>query len=185
MVIPGGQPSFLHRLSGADDLTIAVPVAGHPDAGMEECVGHLASTLPIRIRFVPGGTFRQLAESVNRAVLDARENAAIELGEIAAEIGAGDRQEGPGLASSVFTHVLKYPPAKLRFADCGVEYRFNPREVERFAGGFSVLESAQSLELHAFAGAGTSDVERLHARAAEFERLLSDGCAEPEGRLRG
>ncbi len=174
----------LHRASGADGVVVAVPVAGHPDAAMEECVGHLASTLPIRIRLVPGCTFRQLVEDVNRAVLDARENAAVDLCEIATELAIGDEPFAPGLVDAVFTHVQKHAPGKLRFAGCAVDYHFNPRRLEVFDFGLAAVEAAPAVELSAFAVADVGEAAWLRTRLAEFELLLREGCERPDDDIR-
>jgi hypothetical protein len=173
----------LHRASGADDVVVAVPVAGQPDAAMEECVGYLTSTLPIRIRLAPGGSFRQLAENVTRAVLDAREHAAVDLCEIAAELAIGDEPFAPGFVDAVFTHVQKHAPGKLRFAGCAAEYHFNPRRLEVFDFGLGAFDAATAVELSAFAVADAGEAAWLGSRLAEFELLLREGCERPDDEI--
>jgi aryl carrier-like protein len=174
---------LLHRGSGVDDVAIGVPVAGQPDAGMEDCVGHLASLVPVRCHFEPGLTFLDLYRAVGGAILDARENAAAGLEEIAEEAVAGNGA-GP-LVSAVFTHVQEYAPGKLQFGDCAVKYHPNPRRRGVFDLEITAFETHEGLDVMAQALAAGRDRGWLQTVVQEFESVLREGLETPQAAVHG
>lgn len=62
---------LLHRYSRQDDFAIGIPIWGrnHPD--LEPLIGFFVNTLPIRIRFDHGQTFRQVLRQVRTTSLEA------------------------------------------------------------------------------------------------------------------
>ncbi|MFM9109144.1 MAG: condensation domain-containing protein, partial [Prochlorococcaceae cyanobacterium] len=64
---------LLHRYSRQDDVAIGVPIWGrnHPD--LEPLIGFFVNTLPIRTRFSPQQSFRQLLQQVKATSLAAYE----------------------------------------------------------------------------------------------------------------
>lgn len=62
---------LLHRTSRQDDFTIGIPIWGrhHPD--LEPLIGFFINTLPIRARFEPRQSFRQLLQQVRQTSIEA------------------------------------------------------------------------------------------------------------------
>ena len=148
---------------------------------MEDCVGHLASLVPVRCRFEPGLSFLDLYRAVGGAILDARENAAAGLEEIAADSAA--RAGAAPLVSAVFTHVQEYAPGKLSFGDCAVHYRPNARRRGIFDLEITAFEAHQGLEVMAQAAADGRDRDWLDTKIREFESVLRQGCETPEANV--
>jgi len=80
----------------------------------------------------------------------------------------------------IFTHVQKYPPGKLTFAGCSVEYQLNPRSFETFELDLNVVESPDALELKIHGNSDLYSERWLELRTAELERLLEVGCRAPD-----
>lgn len=65
---------LLHRYSRQDDFAIGVPIWGrnHPD--LEPLIGFFINTLPVRTRFTPEQSFRELLQQVKASSLAAYDN---------------------------------------------------------------------------------------------------------------
>ncbi len=172
--------TVLHRISGSNDLVIGIPVAGHPDVGMEDCVGRLVNLTPIRSRFRPDLTFLELCRATQTAILDARENASISFGEIVSEIGIPLVPGRVPFLAAIFTHAQRYAPGRLVFADCSVQYHLNTRSSETFELNINAIESHNTLQFKAHANSDLCGQAWLDWRLRELECLLRNGCTSPD-----
>ena len=68
-VLTATYSALLHRLSGAEDVVIGVPVSDRPD-GFEDVVGMFLNTLPLRLRPREGVTADALIASTSGAMAD-------------------------------------------------------------------------------------------------------------------
>lgn len=171
--------ALFHRISGQNDLVIGIPVAGHPEVGMEDCVGHLVNLVPVRSRVEPGLSFLDLCRAIHTAVLDARENASVSFGEIVAHLAVPHDPSRVPLIAATFTHAQRYAPGKLVFAGCSVEYHLNPRCFETFEFDLNAIESREGLQLLAHANSDLYTQAWLDWRLREIECVLRDGCSAP------
>ncbi|HET6170257.1 MAG TPA: condensation domain-containing protein, partial [Terracidiphilus sp.] len=62
---------LLFRHSHKEDLMIGTPVSGRDKPELHAVVGYFANAIPIRMRFAPGMTFRDLLARTRRQLLDA------------------------------------------------------------------------------------------------------------------
>ena len=185
-VLISGYATLLHRLSGAMDLIVGIPIAGHPEAGMEDCVGHLVNMAPIRFDFSDKPGFRVLCRATNTKVLDARENAWVGFGEIVKDLKIARDPARVPLVPVTFTHVQKYAPGKISFGSCGVDYDLNPRASETFEVSLNAIESRDGLCFHAHANSDMYSHQWINWRLQELATLLLAGCKtaqEPVDRL--
>ena len=179
-VLLAGYAALLHRLSGATDFVIGIPVAGHADAGMEDCVGHLVNLVPVRFRIDPKQPFLELCRAAHGSVLDAREHAAVSFGELVADLSVPRDPARVPLIAATFTHVQRYAPGKLTFGGCSVEYRLRPRQFETFELDLNAVEGQDGLELLIHGNADLFGQAWLDLRLRELERLLRSGTSSPE-----
>ncbi|HEU4423667.1 MAG TPA: condensation domain-containing protein, partial [Pilimelia sp.] len=70
-VLLAGYQALLHRLSGQNDLLVAVPVSGRSRPEIERVVGFFANTLALRARFGPESTFGAAVRATGQAMVDA------------------------------------------------------------------------------------------------------------------
>jgi amino acid adenylation domain-containing protein len=179
-VLLSGYAALLNRLSGAPDFVVGVPIAGHPEAGMDECVGHLVNMVPLRFRVAPDQSFLDLCRATAASLLDAREHAAVSFGEIIADVI--DVRHDPArvpLIAAVMTHLQKMGPEKLAFAGCSVDYRLSPRAFENFELNLSATESRDGLELTIHGNADLVSRKWLELRLRELESLLEVAVGAP------
>ena len=64
--------TFLHRISGQDDLILGTPVSNRDRAQTQAMLGILLNNLPIRVRFQGQTSFAELARQVSATLLDAQ-----------------------------------------------------------------------------------------------------------------
>jgi amino acid adenylation domain-containing protein len=62
---------LLHHYSGQDDIVVASPVAGRPDAQLENVMGLFSNQLPLRVRIDEATPFNALLAQVRGTALDA------------------------------------------------------------------------------------------------------------------
>jgi amino acid adenylation domain-containing protein len=179
-VMISAYATLLHRLSGATDLVVGIPIAGHPEAGMEDCVGHLVNLVPIRFDFSNKPSFRELCRTTNAAVLDARENAWVSFGEIIKDLKIARDPARVPLVPVTFTHVQKYAPGKIAFGSCTVDYELNPRTSETFEVNLNAIESQEGLHFQAHANSDLYSQQWLTWRLQELVTLLLAGCASAD-----
>lgn len=172
--------TLLHRLSGASDLIIGVPVAGHLDADMEESVGHLVSLVPVLCRIEPGRSFLEICRHCHGALLDARENASVGFGEILTTMNLPRDPSRPPLITVLFTHAQKYPAGKVQFGQTPFDYRLSPRAYEAFELNLTVLESEDDLLLRAHGNSNLFSQGWLDWRLRELGHLLELLCLAPQ-----
>ncbi|HEY8922775.1 MAG TPA: amino acid adenylation domain-containing protein [Polyangia bacterium] len=178
-VLMAAYGTLLHRLSGATDLVVGIPVAGHPEAGMEDCVGHLVNFVPVRFDFSSPMTFAECCRKISTAVLDAREHAFISFGEIVRELKVPRDPARVPLVAATFTHVQKYAPGKLVFANAEVDYHLNARSFETFELTLNAVEAHDGLLLKAYANADLYSQDWLSWRLRELASVLRHGCEMP------
>ncbi|MGV9642536.1 amino acid adenylation domain-containing protein [Streptomyces sp. NPDC003514] len=89
----------LHRMSGgADDIVVGVPMACRGRAGTEDLIGYLVNTVPVRVGFTPGMSFRDLVERTGTALTEALSRQELPF----SEMTDGITQGGDGAENPVF-----------------------------------------------------------------------------------
>jgi amino acid adenylation domain-containing protein len=74
MALLAGFAALLHRVTGAPDVAIGIPVAGRDHPDLRHLIGFFVNTLTIRTAHPPSQTFRELLGQVREACLGAYEN---------------------------------------------------------------------------------------------------------------
>ncbi len=172
---------LIYRIFESHDFTLAIPVAGHPEAGMEDCVGPLVSVVPVRCRFEPQQSFDLRCKESYRSVLDARDQSSTDLRDFALEALASSGIPGVPLPSVAFSHVQKYAPGKLAFGDCKVDYQLNAPAFEDFAISLVAFEAQDSITLDLRASSDLYSQDWLIQRLEEYENILALACESPRG----
>lgn len=171
--------ALLHRVSGATDLVVGVPVSGQSSAGMTGCVGQFTNLAPVRLAFPPEQTFLDLCRVTHGALRDAHEHATTGFSQLIADLNAQRVAARIPLVSVIFSHTLRPNLANFRFGDCSVEYEPMARSFEIFEFNLNVIESSAGLLLSAHVNADLYSRTWARRRLDELERLLSDGCQDP------
>jgi amino acid adenylation domain-containing protein len=110
---------LLHRYSRQDDFAIGVPIWGrnHPD--LEPLIGFFINTLPIRTRFTPQQSFRQLLQQVKASSLAAYDHQELPFEQMVEALNL-DRDTSRNPLVQVMLQLIELPPATLSDLD-GVE----------------------------------------------------------------
>jgi amino acid adenylation domain-containing protein len=163
---------------GQTDFVIGTPVAHRGRRQLEEVVGFLVSTLPVRIALEGGARFVDLVRSQGRAVAEAVSDDEAPIERMAAELKV---PRIPGRSPLFQTLFVLVEDSWRGFDLPGVEAR--PLEVHTGEAPFELaltarpvggaLEAALEHRLDLFS---PEDAERL---AASYARLVRDATAEP------
>ncbi|HVX38154.1 MAG TPA: amino acid adenylation domain-containing protein [Gemmatimonadaceae bacterium] len=182
MCLFAAYAAFVARVSGEDDLTIGVPIAGRTHESIEPLIGFFVNMLPIRVRVAPDDTFASLLLRVRAAVLDAFQHQDVPFEAI---VDAVNPPRDPG----------RQPLVQLTFA----VHDFASQELD--LAGLRVGEARTDLhwvrfdaELHLWHAEGAlrgywayaSDLfERatIEAHHARFVRLLASALGDPARRV--
>ena len=170
---------LVSRIVESHDFALAIPVAGHPEVGMEDCVGPLVSLVPVRCRFAPSQSFDARCQDSYHAVLDAREHAWVDVRTFALEAQGGPTGTQVPFPSLAFSHVQKYPPGKLVFGPCQVDYQLNAPACDDFVLSLVVFEAQDSLTLDLRGKSELYSQDWLTQRLEEYERILDLACKSP------
>ncbi|WP_432056827.1 amino acid adenylation domain-containing protein [Streptomyces sp. bgisy022] len=89
----------LHRMNrDVDDIVVGVPMAGRSRAGTEDLIGYVVNTVPVRMSFTPGMTFRELVERTDSTLTEALSRQELPF----SEMTEGITQGGDGAENPVF-----------------------------------------------------------------------------------
>ncbi|MGW8776039.1 amino acid adenylation domain-containing protein, partial [Streptomyces sp. NPDC055794] len=67
-VVIAGVGAFVHRMTGARDIVVSVPVTGRYGAGARVTPGMVSNRLPLRLAVHPGDSFARVVENVSGAM---------------------------------------------------------------------------------------------------------------------
>jgi thioesterase domain-containing protein len=164
--------ALLGQLHTLPEVVINVPIAGQPDAEMEDCVGPLANVVPVRCKTDRGRAFSDLVHEIHGLILDGREHSQVGISDIL--------QPEMSLATTAsFTHVQKYPPGKVAFGSCDMDYQLAARTFDEPDIGVCVLESQHALTFHMHANARDYDQPSIAELLRLLESFLREACETP------
>ena len=110
MVLLAGLAALLHRMTGAPDVAIGIPVAGRDHPDLRRLIGFFVNTLTIRTAHPPSQTFRELLGQVREACLGAYENQDIPFEKVVEDLRPRrDRSSNPFFQAML--RVREAPPA--------------------------------------------------------------------------
>ncbi len=169
------------------DVVYGVTVSGREGttAGIEEVVGLLINTLPLRVRWTEGDTVIDLLRQVHRQAAASQEHAAVDL----AELQAAGEQEG-----ELFTHSLifeNYPEQAeaWTFVDAAGETQRWATEVVavedpmHFEFGLLVAPGTDALRLRAVVDARLHPASQVKERLQDLVAVLLAMVDRPHERL--
>ncbi|MEP7010529.1 MAG: non-ribosomal peptide synthase/polyketide synthase [Acidobacteriota bacterium] len=137
--------ALLSRLSGHEDLCVAVPVAGRRRIETEPLIGYFVNTLVLRMDFSEGPMFLDAIGRIRRVVLEADAHQDLPFERLVEELQPERSLEQPPLAQVMFAlqHLPPAPPSMPGL-------RLEGREVEtgsaKFDLSLSLLTSSTTIE---------------------------------------
>ncbi|MFF8034748.1 amino acid adenylation domain-containing protein [Streptomyces sp. NPDC016626] len=175
--------AYLHRVSGAPDLVLGLPVTARPDAATATVPGMVSNVVPLRVPVRPHTTGAELAAAVARIVAEAVEHGRYRAEDLARDLGLAG-----GVAELVGPTVNVLPgTADLPFADHAAELHpvwLGPAADLAFT--FAQAPDGQGIRVHLDADAQVCGEPALRAHERRFLTLLDTLAGDlhlPLGRI--
>ncbi len=172
---------LLARLSGQDDLVVAVPVAGQSQLEDETLVGHCANLLPIRASWTGDLPFDRLLGSLRQTVLDAYEHQDCTLGTLVRALGVARDTARLPLTDVQFN--LERLGDGVRIAGLEVAGRANPKAFVNFDLFLNAVESSRGLTFECDYNADLFDAETVDRWLGHLSVLLTAISTDPAARV--
>ena len=174
--------AYLHRVTGAEDLVIGLPVLARVGRGMRSVPGAVANVVPLRVKIDAGIDLANLVRQVGRSVRQALRHQRYRAEDLRRDLGIATNGESP------FRVLADYSAFDYR-----LDFAGSPGSVENLSNG--IVEDL-SFEFYDFLGAsgfrieinfnaGFYSVDDAIAHKARFERLLETVVADPGHRIGG
>ena len=174
---------LLHRYSHQDDFAIGVPVWGrnHPD--LEPLIGFFTNTLPIRIRFSPELSFRQLLAQVQATSIDAYDHQEFPF-ELMLEALNLERDSSRNHLVQVFLHLIEQPEGYLRNLDgLEIETLSSTNDSSKYDLEF-ILQRTEDGGVHAklVYSINLFDADRIERLCSHLITLMTSALQAPDAR---
>jgi amino acid adenylation domain-containing protein len=164
---------LLNRLSGQQDLVVAVPAAGQSLMGEDRLVGHCANLLPVRSEVKAGEPFGDYLKRVKRAVLDAYEHQNYTYGLLVQRLALPRDPSRSPLLSAMF-NIDRSGFKGLDFGGLQVDVTTNRKAYATFDIYFNMLETDAGIAIDC-------EYNNDLFEAATIRRWLGHYCALLEG----
>ncbi|RKI64731.1 amino acid adenylation domain-containing protein [Corallococcus sp. AB049A] len=181
-----GFKALLHRLTGLEDVVVAIPAAGQSVAGLKDLVGHCVNALPLRSNVAAEAPFTQVLKQLRTTMLDAYEHQEYTFGTLLKQLALPRDPSRLPLVNVLFNVDQAVTGEQLGFQGLTCTLASNPRHFENFdlfinaaeAHGRVVLECQYNTDL--FDG---STVRRWMACYEELLRGVVANAETPVSRL--
>ena len=170
---------LLHHYSGQDDIVVASPVAGRPDAQLENVMGLFSNQLPLRVRIDEATPFSSLLADVRATALDAYSHQDLPFARLLEELFPEQSLDSNPLCQVMFTwHYM------LRNMDAFPSLKVEPVEdmspQTHYALELHAVERAGAVHLQWIYNSSLFNRSRIEQMAAQFERLLGTVVSTPD-----
>jgi glutamate-1-semialdehyde-2,1-aminomutase len=178
-----GYCLLLHKLSGQDDIVVAVPAAGQlRSPGSKQLVGYCINMLPLRSRLTDRLTFTQYVLSIKDRVLDSYEHQAYHFAELLKDLRMlRDRSRTP-IFSTTF-NLDRSSSASLDFHGLQAKTVAGQSGSAKFDISLNVTETGVGLKLEFEYNTDLFDVETIKRWINHFQTLLEAAADNPSSHL--
>lgn len=177
MTVLAGYAALLHRLSGAPDLIVGVPVAGRPSPGDAKVVGFCTHMVPVRITVDPEQPFVALLKQVRTAVLDAFDHQEWPFGRIVDDLTIVPDLSRTPVFSTTFN--LDRPLAVTNFAGLPATLTALPVRATAYDLACNVVVDSGRVVVSWDANSDLWQPATLQRWLGHFESLLSAAAEDP------
>ncbi|MGX1316330.1 amino acid adenylation domain-containing protein [Streptomyces calvus] len=168
--------AYLHRVTGAPDLVLGLPVTARSDDATATVPGMVSNVVPLRVRVGPGTTGAELAARIRDTVAEAVDHGRYRAEDLARDLGLAD-----GLAELVGPTVNILPgTTALPFA--GLTAELHPLwlgPAGDLAFTFTHTPDGHGVRVHLDADAAMCDEAALRAHERRFLALLDTLAEDP------
>ncbi len=178
MVVLAAFAAFLHRMTHEDDIVIGIPSLGRDRVELEDLLGFFVNTLPVRVGFREGLTFRGLLAEVRQASLDAFEHDALPFERLVHELRI---ERDPSQNPIVQVAIAPQPPGErdLRLPEISVERVETESQRAVFDLTLFCWETDAGVEATLEYSTDLFDRSTIERFAGHFVTLLSGAAADP------
>ncbi|HWV14493.1 MAG TPA: amino acid adenylation domain-containing protein [Cellvibrio sp.] len=180
-----GFVTYLHRLSGSQEIVLGVPFAGQMAKGEHALIGHCVNIIPLYFQLDGKQSFRDIITLVQQKMLEAFEYQYLTYGTLLQSIEAERDPSKPPLVSVIF-NVDQEGEASEAYVDLAMQFGSNPRTFENFDINMNITLSARSAVMECTYNTGLwrkSTMERRLAELDEFYARLQTNADKPVGEI--
>ncbi|RYZ38900.1 MAG: non-ribosomal peptide synthetase, partial [Myxococcaceae bacterium] len=127
-----GFKALLHRLTGLEDVVVAIPAAGQSVAGLKDLVGHCVNALPLRSNVSADAPFTQVLKQLRTTMLDAYEHQEYTFGTLLKQLALPRDPSRLPLVNVLFNVDQAVTGEQLAFHGLTCTLASNPRHFENF-----------------------------------------------------
>jgi amino acid adenylation domain-containing protein len=172
-----GFETFLHRLSGQDDLVIGIPISGQALVDGKSLVGHCTNLLPLHGKFEGGKKFTELLAEVRREVMDAHEHQGLAFGTLVKKLNLPRDPSRVPLISVVFN--VDKAAADLNFGGLEWQSSPNPKQFLNFDINLNLRDTGRELLLECDFDTGLFRKETMQRWLGHYEAVLAAVVKDP------
>lgn len=163
---------------GGEAIVVGIPSARSIGVGLDDPVGFLVDTVPVRAAVDLGRTFADVCQELRGAYLDALDHASVSMGEIMARL-AIPRRSSRSTVIDLWFNDLQHARCPDRLGDAAaIEYDLVP-SWSLFLSGLYVRRSATGLRLHGVVPRGTMAAGDLAALLRQIAELVTRVAGRP------
>jgi non-ribosomal peptide synthetase component F len=174
--------AWIHRVTGRDDLVVAVPTAGQVAPGLRECshadrlVGHCVNMLPVRLSCAGDASFREILQHARTRLLAARYHQDVSFNKLI------DKLQWPRDPSRIPVASVSLNLDQVQQVQLGgviTETQWAPKAYIFFDLTADVLEAQDELIIDCKFNSDLFDKSTVTRWLAQWERMLAAAVANP------
>lgn len=181
-VLIAGFKSYLHRVTGQEDLIVGTPAAGQSATGQDRLVGHCVNLLPIRSQVSGETLFSEYLKKVRNLMFDAYEYQRYTFGRLIPKLNIPREPGRIPLVPIIFNIDQKTNEDGFNVEGIESDIFSNHRRYENFEMFLNVTSSSvgDKVVIECTYNSNLFDEEEIQTRLAEFETLLGSICDNPD-----
>jgi len=183
MLLLAALKTLLARLSGQDDISVGMPIAGRSRVELEALIGCFINTLVLRTRLTSSMTFRDLLRKVRETTLQAYAHQDLPFAKLIAELKP-ERRPGYMPLYQVLLDVVNAPtPPAAELSELTLTPVTSDQGTAKVDLILDVWDSTNGIVIMAEYKTDLFERETITGMLRQFETLLGSIVAAPEARL--
>ncbi|NPD24937.1 non-ribosomal peptide synthetase [Corallococcus exiguus] len=175
-----GFKALLHRLTGLEDVVVAIPAAGQSVAGLKDLVGHCVNALPLRSNVAAEAPFTQVLKQLRTTMLDAYEHQEYTFGTLLKQLALPRDPSRLPLVNVLFNVDQAVTGEQLAFQGLTCTLASNPRHYENFDLFINAAEAHGRVVLECQYNTDLFDGSTVRRWMSCYEELLRGVVADAE-----
>jgi aryl carrier-like protein len=173
---------LLHRLTGATDIVVGIPVSNRPRAELEALIGLFLNNLALRVNVAGDSTFHEVLQQVRRVTLDAYEHRSLPFDRLLHELGRVRAPEQMPLFR-LFFNMIDFPEGKLALPGLAVDTISSPDAASKMDVSFYLMNTSQGIALELVYDASILAAGRVEDMLRQFCGLLTQIVERPAAKV--